>query len=112
MPGALTTPLRGLGKLHLARGDPSRARTFFERSLAVLQGWEEAYNRAGFHALFGERDEALRQLRRAVDLGYRNAGWMAQDPDLASVHDNPDFEEIVVTLRSATEQPARTAGVN
>src|SRR6266850_3504518 len=40
------------------------------------------YNLACSLALSKRQSDALRELRRAVKLGYRDFDWMQQDPDL------------------------------
>jgi hypothetical protein len=53
-------------------------------------------------ALKGHRREAISSLRDAMDHGYRgspNAPAMLDDPDFSSLRDDPEFEEIVRTLR-------------
>jgi hypothetical protein len=34
-------------------------------------------------------------LRRALAAGYANYDWVQRDPDLAIVHDDPDFKALV-----------------
>lgn len=41
---------------------------------------------------------ALDALERAVDLGYADGAWLASDPDLASLRDDPRFPELVRRL--------------
>jgi hypothetical protein len=56
-----------------------------------------AYNLACFAARNGKRDEALAELRDAVDNGLRadlDLG-MEKDPDLKSLHGDPRFDELV-----------------
>lgn len=42
-------------------------------------------------AVLGEREEALRWLARAVELGNENHAWFESDPNWASLHGDPDF---------------------
>jgi hypothetical protein len=57
------------------------------------------YNLACSLALSRRNSDALRALRRAVVLGYRDLEWMSQDPDLQGLKDNPGFEAIVEKLK-------------
>ena len=57
------------------------------------------YNLACVAALRNERAAALLSLRRAVDAGWTFA-WIATDPDLESLHGDPEFEAIVEEVRS------------
>ncbi len=56
------------------------------------------YNLACSLALSKRPADALRALWRAVDLGYTDADWMMQDPDLEGLKDHPQFREIVSRL--------------
>jgi tetratricopeptide (TPR) repeat protein len=57
------------------------------------------YNLACSLALSRRNADALRALRRAVVLGYRDLEWMSQDPDLQGLKRNPGFEAIVEQLK-------------
>ena len=49
------------------------------------------YNCACLHARLGETQRALELLRQAIARGHLNFGWMRNDPDKASLRDNPEF---------------------
>ena len=56
-----------------------------------------SYNMACYHAVAGDRVEALRYLRRAVEEGTPRA-YISGDPDLKSLHGDPEFEAIVAEV--------------
>jgi hypothetical protein len=56
------------------------------------------YNLACSLALSKRRAAALRTLRRAVQLGYRDLDWMLQDPDLDGLKNHEEFQQLVSTL--------------
>jgi tetratricopeptide (TPR) repeat protein len=56
------------------------------------------YNLGCSLALCRRPTEALRSLRRAVELGYRDREWMAQDPDLEILKDRPEFLALLAAL--------------
>jgi len=58
------------------------------------------YNVACFEALRGRRAEALDMLRQAVEAGFRDADWIANDGDLESLHGDPAFAAIVEHARA------------
>lgn len=58
------------------------------------------YNLACSLALLKRRAEALRTLRRAIALGYRDHRWMAEDSDLASLHGLPSFQVMLDGLKA------------
>lgn len=57
------------------------------------------YNLACSLALSRRRTAALRSLRSAVSLGYRDAQWMARDPDLEALRDHPEFVGLLSLLQ-------------
>jgi tetratricopeptide (TPR) repeat protein len=57
------------------------------------------YNLACSLALSKRKGDALRELRHAVKLGYRDIDWMQQDPDLEPLKHHPDFQALLDTLK-------------
>ncbi len=49
------------------------------------------YNAACTYTVLGKKTEALDLLRRALASGYSNFDWPRQDPDLSSLHADPEF---------------------
>lgn len=58
------------------------------------------YNLACSLALKRQDEDALRELRQAVDLGYSDVDWLLDDPDFQALRQHPTFQEIVVELES------------
>jgi tetratricopeptide (TPR) repeat protein len=56
------------------------------------------YNLACSLALCKRRADALRSLKRAVALGYNDADWMTQDPDLDDLKNHPEFQKLLEQL--------------
>lgn len=56
------------------------------------------YNLACSLALSRRQADALRELHRAVELGYRDFDWMQQDPDLEALKSHPGFQGLLRTL--------------
>ncbi|HEV2465139.1 MAG TPA: protein kinase [Acidobacteriaceae bacterium] len=52
------------------------------------------YNGACVFCLLKRKQEALEVLRRAWEAGYKDASWARRDPDLALVHDEPEFNRL------------------
>jgi hypothetical protein len=52
------------------------------------------YNAACVFAALGRRADALEALRKAWEAGYKDAEWTRRDPDLAILHDDPEFEKL------------------
>lgn len=60
------------------------------------------YNLACSLALSRRRSDALRTLRQAVDLGYRDFDWMEQDPDLEALKNHPEFLALLELLKPSS----------
>ncbi len=54
------------------------------------------------YALRGEKQKALAALRQAIDEGWRTHWWyyLEHDPNLASLHDEPEFAAIVAEIEA------------
>jgi serine/threonine protein kinase/tetratricopeptide (TPR) repeat protein len=61
------------------------------------------YNLACFWAHLGDRARALHSLRRATELGFVQRS-IERDPDLASLHGDPQFEAIVAGVNRRLER--------
>jgi Flp pilus assembly protein TadD len=53
------------------------------------------YNLACSYALLKKPDHALRTLRQAVELGYRDFRYMREDRDLETVRHDPRFRQLL-----------------
>jgi serine/threonine protein kinase/tetratricopeptide (TPR) repeat protein len=68
-----------------------------ELNLAITLRANEAsilYNAACTFALMRKRPEAIDTLRKAWEAGFRDATWARRDPDLALLHDDPEFARL------------------
>ena len=59
------------------------------------------YNLACSLALCKRPADALRSLAHAVTIGYDDAGWMEEDPDLEPIRDRPEFAIRLALVRKA-----------
>ena len=57
------------------------------------------YNLACSLALSKRNADALRSLRQAIGLGYRDFEWMSHDPDLQGLKRIPEFGSLVAKLK-------------
>jgi tetratricopeptide (TPR) repeat protein len=53
------------------------------------------YNLACSYALLKRPDQAIKTLRRAVELGYRDFRYMREDRDLDSIRHDPRFRQLI-----------------
>jgi serine/threonine protein kinase/cytochrome c-type biogenesis protein CcmH/NrfG len=93
--------------------DDTRARGMLANNYAILGQREAAlrevdmvlamrpndsniiYNSACIYGIFNQKKEALDLLRKARDTGFPNLDWAARDPDLACLHDDPEFQALL-----------------
>jgi tetratricopeptide (TPR) repeat protein len=68
-----------------------------DRKIATLRPQDSLarYNLACSLALTRHHDEALAELRRAVELGYRDFNFMKQDRDLDPIRKDPRFRALI-----------------
>lgn len=59
------------------------------------------YNLACSLALCERRADALKSLRRAIELGYDDHEWMAKDPDLEQLRELQPFRDLLAQIRTA-----------
>ena len=52
------------------------------------------YNTACAFCAMDNAKDAMTALKKAWESGYRNAAWTRQDPDLALLHSDPEFERL------------------
>lgn len=70
-----------------------------------------AYEQARVHALRGEREQALAQLRRAIAQGYARHWFLANDPVFAKWRADPEFTVLVADMNArAAVEKAKLAG--
>jgi tetratricopeptide (TPR) repeat protein len=58
------------------------------------------YNLACSFALVNKPKDAVESLTLAIELGYRDVEWLAQDPDLESLKQDSDFVALVGQLKT------------
>jgi tetratricopeptide (TPR) repeat protein len=92
-----------LAAADLALGDASAAKLQLDTVLAMLDRMIAAgvnrnatYEiRAKVYALQGRGDEAMRDLEKAVQLGWRRAWWAAHEPYFTSLRARSDFQALL-----------------
>jgi non-specific serine/threonine protein kinase len=68
-----------------------------ELNLAVTLRANEAsilYNAACLYCGLKKKQEAMDTLRKAWEAGFRDSVWARRDPDLALLHDDPEFDRL------------------
>ncbi len=83
------------------RGAYSEAASMSEAALRYTPNATLAYDAACAYARARNVTDALRMLRRASELGYRDGAYAASDEDLAPLHGHPEFEAWLTELRQS-----------
>ena len=90
----------GVGVTFYARADLDEALAWYKRSLEADPRFGDAfYNMACVYALQGQTELAFRYLRMAALNHYSERAQMEKDPDLAALHDNPQWRDILDQMR-------------
>jgi tetratricopeptide (TPR) repeat protein len=58
------------------------------------------YNLACSYSLTAQVELAVEALESAINLGYRDFKWMAQDPDLKNLRDHSEYKRIRAKVRA------------
>lgn len=69
----------------------------------------EYYDAACLYALMGEREKALGFMRQALEHGYTDFGWIANDFDLDTLRTMPEFKTLIDEYRSRLAAPEAEA---
>lgn len=75
---------------------PPNAEALVVKSLALAPLNPPIYqNAAGVYCRLGKRDQAMEVVRQAVDATVDGLASFAEDPDLASLHEDPEFRNLL-----------------
>lgn len=89
-----------LGNSLLEDGQPERAMEQYSMALKKQPENRVAlYNMACSYSLMNKVDQAVKWLRKAIDAGYDDAEWMANDTDLDNIREHPKFKDMLRELR-------------
>jgi tetratricopeptide (TPR) repeat protein len=83
-----------LAGLYRKLGRSSECEKQLARAKPLMTG-EDEYTQACFASVAGNKDDALRLLRIALDRHVRSADWARRDPDLDFLRDDPQFAPLV-----------------
>ena len=89
----------GVGVTFYARGDYDEALAWYKRSLEADPRFGDAfYNMGCVYALKQRKQLAFRYLRMAALNHYSEREAMEKDPDLTSLHDEPQWRELLDSM--------------
>ena len=66
------------------------------------------YNLACSYSLMEHFNQAVETLEAALDLGYRDFKWLAQDPDLEKLRKHAAYKKILAKVRQLQVKAAKT----
>lgn len=97
-----THPITHLGQVYIERGEVERATALQEEAYRLLSpldkspGWQSIliYNLACHYSLCGQKAKAIDGVRQALQLNPELVDWSKQDPDLAPIREDPDFQAL------------------
>jgi serine/threonine protein kinase len=79
-----------------SQGDAAQAVRELEQAVALRPNDANIlYNAACVYGRLNMKPEALGMLRRAKQRGFPNVDWAQRDPDLACLHDDPEFKQFL-----------------
>jgi len=81
---------------NLKKTDPEAARKLLDEG---LEAWPESpsllFEMGCWHAVEGNKDEAIDWLRRALEKEPKIREWLEEDDDLTSLREDPSFKTLV-----------------
>jgi tetratricopeptide (TPR) repeat protein len=102
------------GVLSAMAGELVEARRILDKSTPELKppGFSLAYPCAGLHALLGEKDEAFACLDMARQGRSVQLAYVAIAPELESLHDDPRFREMLLSMGFPPAEPETSSLAN
>jgi hypothetical protein len=104
---AFIHPTVHLAQNYIAQGDEEDARRVvrLEKEMGLALGSTDRwvgmiyYNQGCYHALFGEKEQALAALEKGMRLSAQFVEFSTQDTDLVSLHEDPDFLALLERIK-------------
>ncbi len=85
-----------LASNYAGAGEVDRAAVELKRAIVLRPDDSNIlFNAACVYGRLSQKREALDMLKKAREHGYHNLAWMSRDPDLASLHGDPEFELLI-----------------
>lgn len=62
------------------------------------------YNKACFYSLVGKTDEAIENLKKSLENGWRDFSHIGYDPDLENIRELPKFKELIKEYKAKLQE--------
>ncbi|HYV24369.1 MAG TPA: tetratricopeptide repeat protein, partial [Pyrinomonadaceae bacterium] len=83
----------------LGFNEEARAQLTDEVKATANTDHDVAYWLASAYAMEGEREEALKWLRRALELGNHNRAWFETDKNWDALRGDPEYQQIIQSIK-------------
>jgi len=96
--------------LKMMESDFNKAIELFSQQVEASPRWQifrPLYNIACCHALLGDSKAAIAVLSKSIHAGFRDVDHMRTDPDLASLHEVPEFQQLLALIPTLGERVPR-----
>ncbi len=85
-----------LSSRYASSGRKSDAAQQLEKAVAMRPNDPNTlYNAACTYGVLQMKEEALNMLKRAAETGFSDLQWASRDPDLSSLHEEPEFKRLL-----------------
>ena len=101
----MATDYAELGRVEDAIRELNMAITLRANEASIL------YNAACTYAILKRKREALETIKKAWDAGFKDSVWARRDPDLALLHDDPEFLRLYPLPADSTESNSQSRAV-
>ncbi len=89
-------PYYNLGTVYIHLHDFEKAKEWLNKFLVLdPDDFDAYYNLACIGSLENNKDEALKNFAKALELGFDNMEWIKQDPDLDNIRNTPKFKSLM-----------------
>jgi tetratricopeptide (TPR) repeat protein len=104
--------LTNLGYVYWKKGQQDEARKLFSQSLNLCQKqleqvnefWAVPYYIAAVHAIQGNKEEAYKWLKKAIDSGWRNFRLGLVNPLMENLHEDKQFKQMMAQVKEMVDK--------
>jgi tetratricopeptide (TPR) repeat protein len=99
--------LTGLGYIHWKKGQLDEARKLLDQSLILCQKQLEQGNESPYipyyisfiYSIYGNKEEAYKWFKKAIDAGWRYFRLGSRDPMLENLHGDEQFKQMIAEVK-------------